>query len=116
MSSALFLLTLGLVVFAAVYFPLAGWRSAKIAFIIIAWMPLALLLFMYFCQEYFERTLGYGLILLGFLLVGASLMLGAIGIILLIRATGRGESRMAVAVFTVAAFVPAAVYLRLLLA
>ena len=115
MASALSLLILGLVVFAVVYFPLAGWRRAKIAFITVAWLPLALLLFIYFYQEYSGRTLGYDLIFLGFLLGGASLMLGAIGIILLIRATSRGESRLAVAVLTVAAFVPAAVYLRLLL-
>ena len=111
MFDIILLLILVVLVFTAVYFPLAGRRNAKVAYIAVAWLPSALLLLMYICN----RTLDYGLIFLGLLVAASSLMLGAVGVILLVRASGRGESRLIVLVFTLTAFVPAAVFLMLLL-
>ena len=115
MSSLLILSPVALLVLSAIYFLVAEWRSARVAYFAVAWLPLALLLFMFIRWEYMVRTLSYGIILLGASVAGSSLLLGAVGVILLIRAKRQSEPRLALSVFTIAAIAPALIFAGMLL-
>ncbi|SRR5260370_1230808 len=82
---------------------------------VVAWIPLAALLFMWGFRGAIARTAGDGVILLGLLVALSSLILGCIGALLIATGRTHHERRLPVIVSTIGAFVPVVVYLWLVL-
>ena len=103
-----------LVLSVSIYVSVAEAQRARSVYLAFAWLPLGLLVCLLFFARFSRPSLGYAVIVIAWFMAAASLVLGLFGFALHARLKS-SEGRTAVVVSTIAASLPALVYVGLII-